>query len=598
MNRYFKLTAILSLFFLSAGLIIAHNSPATGYEPDIYASTPVLTWLFIALAMLGGAVIIIQQIISRGYKTSNMWFSGLMLLMVSKLSFLYVPYIRGYISWHGDNITHWGFVKDILQGGDYSTSNFYPITHVLNAQNILITDVADHFILNLSTSIISILFIIFTYLLATAILPKRGQQVMATLIAAAVMIGGIYNFLLMPNGWSVFLLPLLFFLYFKQQDNKIYTIPFLIVLVMYPFFHVLTGLMIAVVFLLFAIMGRVLLFFEKRSNRPLPLKKPPPIIFPFMIVLAILIPWTLAFNTFHLNLRVIWEQITSGAPGAIGETEGILSKLGLQSFDIVILYLKLYGALTILIILTVVGLILIWRRMRKNSTNYSLAPLLYMGVISLFFGFLYFLYFVGAPGLSAIDAERMLAYCMLFTPLLAAVCLYRLAYLIKLRYLSFVFIFIILIVTAGMSIRDVYYSPYNIKPNLQISASTMQGAEWFVESKEQDSMVDTLETKTNPRRLADAILGYDKARERSDFRGPTVPDHFGYDVNSVFGQGISKNAFLVLSDIDQITYTSIWEAVGRFKEEDFEQLEKDPTVDKLYSNGECKIYLISAKLYR
>ena len=39
---------------------------------------------------------------------------------------------------------------------------------------------------------------------------------------------------------------------------------------------------------------------------------------------------------------------------------------------------------------------------------------------------------------------------------------------------------------------------------------------------------------------------------------------------------------------------SMWDTVGRFNKDDFEKLEQDLTVNKLYSNGECDVWYIRA----
>ncbi|MHB8104701.1 MAG: hypothetical protein ACYDG5_04085 [Dehalococcoidales bacterium] len=191
MKNLTKVIVILSLISLSASLLLAHNSPATGYELDIYNSTPVLTWVFLSIAMLGGAVIIVQQVVTKGYQSSRTWLLGLIVLVLSRFGWLYVPYIRGYYTWLGDNITHWGYIKDVLNTGHFYTENYYPVTHSLVSQTLLVTDIPIQSATNLSTAFFSVFFIVATYLLATAVMPKRGQQLLATVIAAIVMIGGV-----------------------------------------------------------------------------------------------------------------------------------------------------------------------------------------------------------------------------------------------------------------------------------------------------------------------------------------------------------------------------------------------------------------------
>ena len=594
MNKFTKVIVILSLISLSSGLLLAHNSPATGYELDIYKSTPILTWVFIILAMLGGASIIIQQVVTKGFETSQTWLSGLFVLVLSRLSFLYIPYIRGYVTWHGDNITHWGYLEDILETGHFFTENYYPITHSFISQSILITDTPIQFAANLSTGILSVFFILATYLLATAVLPKRGQQLLATVIAGVVMIGGGYNVFLMPNGWSILMLPLLFFFYFKKRTSPGYTLLFVLMLAMYPFFHPLSGLVIVMVLLGILIFRQLIRLIWRKSPGHYVLTKSDSSLVPAMLELTILIPWILSFNAFRPNLRLIWSQITSGGPDVLGAMGDTLSKIGVQGLDIVILYLKLYGTTTVLIILSLIGLILAWRQIRKVNSGQDMVRVLYIGVAFSLPGFLYFLYLIGMPGLRAIGATRLLAYTLVFTPVIAAVALYEINRLVRARSVCCILLLIVLAVPAGLSSMNLYSSPYNVKPNAQITLRNVQGMEWFVKNK--DPRIICLETLSNPPRLAEGVLGYAEASKRRDLShsAPFLPDHFMYDTKRYLGEGISEDRYFILNDIDRITYSTVWKAVGRFNNEDFEKLENDPTVDRLYDNGEMDVYYVHA----
>ncbi|MCL4417461.1 MAG: hypothetical protein M1365_12335, partial [Actinobacteria bacterium] len=232
--RYLKIVvAITSFVLLAIALLIAHESPAIGYELSIYSATPLAFWVCLFLGFTGGIGILIHQIVTNGYRDSYFWLIGLLILILSRITLLCLPYIRGYISWAGDNITHLGLVKDILFGGHFAGDNYYPITHILLSQVITVTGIPDNFVVNLSTTVFSVIFILSMYLLATAILPHRGQQLLVLILTGGVMLGGGYNVLLMPNGWSIFLMPLLFYCYYKRAIISV-RILFIILLVLYP----------------------------------------------------------------------------------------------------------------------------------------------------------------------------------------------------------------------------------------------------------------------------------------------------------------------------------------------------------------------------
>jgi hypothetical protein len=594
MKNLTKVIVIFSLISLSSAILIAHVHPATGWELDIYASTPILTWFFLIIAALSGAGIIIQQVVTKGYESSRTWLSGLLLLIMSRLVLLYVPFIRGYYTWHGDNLDHWGYIKDILSTGHFYTGNFYPATHSLISQTVLVTDIPIQLVTNLSTAVFSVFFIVAIYLLATAVLPKRGQQLLATVIAAIVVMEGGYNFLLMPNGWSILMCPLLFYFYFKRQSISAYVIPFLLLIMMYPFFHPLSTLMIASSLLVVFLFRQIIRFYQRNHNNDGISTKSNSALIPAILELVILIPWILSFNAFDLNLRQMWQQITSGGSNVLEGIGDILSKINMHGFDAVILFVKLYGADIILILLSLVGLILIWRQIKRANNTQKLLPACDIGVAFLFFGFLYVLYYLGAPGLGSIGGIRLICYTIMFTPILAAITLFRISQTIRCKFFSCILLLVLLAIPAGLSSLDLYHSPYNIEPNLQITLRNIRGMEWFLENK--DPQIITLNVLSTPYRFAEGLLGNIEANKRTDFPqyGADVPDHFAYDSYSFFGESQSKDRYLVLNDVDRLNYTTVWQMVGRFNDADFEKLEGDPTVDKLYSNGETDIYYVHA----
>lgn len=592
MNKAISITAILSLIMICCSLLIAYVTPSTGYELDIYQSTPLLTWVFVLLAMLGGAGIIIHQVITRGYRTSRIWLIGLIILVLSRFTFLYLPYIRGYVTWNGDNISHWGYIKDVVSTGHFYVENVYPITHSLLSQIILITGAPIQYVTNLSTAFLSVFFIIATYLLATAVLPKRSQQLLATTIAGIVMIGG-FNVLLMPNGWSILMLPLLFYFYFKRQSNLAYTILFVLMLALYPFFHPLSALMAAAVFFAVLIVYWFLRIIPQKKDIFIMGNSPAYLLVPIMLVMSILITWILSFNRFRVNIRQMWAQIVSGGPDVLGGMEDTLSKIQMSGFDVIGLYIKLYGSITFLIILSMIGILLFVFQLIKVKGN--IRPPLSTDIATAFllFGFIYFLFLIGFPGMSSIGASRMLAYVALFTPLLAAITLYGLIKTIRFKLLSAILLMILLMIPAVLNIMGIYSSPYIIQPNIQITQADMTGMSWMINNKSKSE--GCIYIMNRPSRYADGIMGKMAEASREDIsirQIMKISDHWGYDEYATVGEQYLVDKYAGITKMDRIIYSTIWSKVGRFNDADFIKLKKDPTVNSLYTNGEMDVYYI------
>lgn len=591
-GRALSIVAIVCFILLAIALLIAHASPATGYELDIYNATPLSVWVCLFLSFIGGISILGHQIATKGYRDSRFWLIGLLVLILARMSVLYLPYIRGYISWGGDNISQLGMIKDILSSGHFPTNAYYPITHVLLSSGISVTGIPDIILVNLSTTFLSVMFVLSTYLLATAVLPHKGQQLLAALVTGGVMLGGGYNVFLMPNGWSILLMPLLFYCYFKRAIAP-YTILFAILLVLYPFFHPLSALVV-IISLGALELSRWLLPRILKPRATLassPDIRPSPT--PMLIELTIFLPWVLSFQQFHPSLRLMWQQITTGVgPEVIAGIETSLSKVNVHGMDFVTLLFKMYGVTIIFLILALIGIFFLWRQVRSGSIGRKEYDLACFASVLLVSGIFYGYYLSGGPGSGALAGERLLFYVAAFTPVFAAFALYELFKRLNFRRLAWGGIICLVILSSVLSIRSLYRSPYIIQPNLQITQMEMTGMIHLI--KEKDTTIGCAHIMRFPYRFADGILGTIETNRRGDLSYNVVQpsDHLGYDEHSTLGEQYSQNRYAAITKFDRILYTTVWHEVGRFNDADFERLEQDPTVDKLYSNGELDVYLI------
>jgi hypothetical protein len=143
-----------------------------------------------------------------------------------------------------------------------------------------------------------------------------------------------------------------------------------------------------------------------------------------------------------------------------------------------------------------------------------------------------------------------------------------------------------------LSVFGLFPSPYIHRPTPQITTMDMHGMEWSFDKKDRD--IQYVHTMSVPYRFADAILGKDERAQRSDIQryAPFVPDHFNYPEKIYFGENYSSDKYLVLTKLDKIVYITVYKPVGRFNEADFIRLEDDPSVQSLYSNGECNVHYI------
>ena len=588
-----KILAIACFILIFLSGFIAYSHPSKGYELSIYESTPTFVWIFLIFSIIGGVTIIVHQVYTKEYKSSNFWLFGFLILILSRMTLLYIPFIRGYYTWRGDNISHIGHVKDVLLTGHFSTDNFYPVTHILLAECISISGSPIELIINHSTALFSVFYVVSIYLLATAVLPKRDAQLLSVAATGGVLFN-LYNVYLMPNGWSILYLPLLFFFFFKSFKSLEYKLLLVIMLVLYPFFHPLSSTVLVIMLLTIGFVSSLMYIIEHKKISLGNILHSFPIT-QVLIILVIFLPWLLSFSWFNLNIRGLYAAMTTGhSLDVIAQMGSTLDKIGLHGFEFVKFVIKVMGDEIIFLALSIIAAIILLKSYKNLNTIKSNENLIILLGITFIIGITYASYLFNIiPGLENIGSHRLLAYLVIFTPIFVGFSFQH--FLSKKRNYITASLCIVIIMTASViSILSLYPSPYVIRPNLEVTEMDMHGFEWFVNYKSRD--IGCTHIMSPPFRFADAILGNSEEDKRTDIghRAPQIPDHFYYTVRDRLGESHKKDRYAAITQMDKVIYDTVWEMVGRFDKDDFKKLGNDKTVDKLYCNGECDVWYVHA----
>ncbi len=629
LNIKLKLICISCFMFSLLSILIAYFHPAYGYELSLYDSTPSIVWFSLILSIIGALFIVIYQIFTNKYISSNFWMVGISILLWNRLILLYIPYIRGYFSWRGDNISHVGALKDIIASGHVPSNNVYPISHIFLSMVYEIIGLSQNIIVNYSTSIFSIFYVISIYLLARVILYAKKEQILA--VTSVVVVFFSYNVFLMPNGWSQLYLPLLVFLYFKsleKHNSSQYKLLFVILLIMFPFFHPLSSLY--AIFMLISIGIAIFLIhsflteeksdekliyqakrytftrqlvsnFVKRlktgiSNASILIRnyKYRLPLTAILIEIVVLIPWVLSFQAFQLNLRMFYNSVLTGtSPDVIKGMQNTLDKINLSGMDFIQLLIKSEGANLIFLGLFTISLFILDKKLYNLQKSKNL---LILSGITIFTGFIYAAYLFGiVPGLHAIAAQRIKSYIMLFTPISAGVVFtyfFQKKLVVKKVNLFPILCMFIILTASMLSIYSLYPSPNVINPNPSITRMDMDATEWFV--YHHNKVILTTYITSPIYRFTDGILGTVEGRNifGSRYRHTTVPDHFNYTEMNKLGESYLEDRYMMITMFDTVIYDTVWSMVGRFNSQDFDRLLEDTSVEKLYSNGETEIFFI------
>jgi len=594
-----KVAGSLGCILLAITNISVLLNPARGYELSFYDSIPIFTWYFLLIASFCGIYIAAYEVYTKHCYVSSTWLYGLLILLLSRINFLLIPYNRGYIGWCGDHLTHVGFVRDIITSANISGDNFYPTTHIIIASISTVSNISFNTVIMCSTALLSAFFVLSYYLLGNFLF-KDKRIVILTIASLGCAFLSDYDLFLRPNGWAVLLLPFILYLLFRAiepHNGNTYLLLSVIVIILVPFIHVNNGMVVAIFLTTYVIFNLFVFLFNALKNRSADQSAIPggsTISILFILLFVIFSYWVLTFRFFYSNLNRLFDALLLSSEGrdVFGSMGESASKLQLDAPDLISLVIKIEGTKVVILLLFFLSLCIYYRNpglVHKSRINVFNTFI----IATFFFGFGYFLFILGVPGLDAIAGERFLRYTVVFAALLMGVVYLHLLSYKKLFCVAICFLLIIFVFY--ISIFGLVPSPNIQRPTPQVTLMEMKGMEWSLIHK--DNAIGYIKVMSPPYRYADAILGVDERKGRADIGVyiDTVPDHFNYENLIYFGSNIDSDKYLVLTEYDKVIYQTVWNTVGRFNYSDFVRLKNDESVSALYSNDECDVYFINSK---
>lgn len=645
-----KLVACCCFILIVVALLLAWNAPATGYESSIYKATPMLVWVLLIFSAACGIGIVVHQVYTRQHETSRLWGLGLLLILFSYTAILSLHIIRGYAFWsYGDPATHLGEIQNIVGTGYVAGDNFYPIATTYAAQLSQICNL-DPLIFHKLVPIIFILICVaFIYLLAKAVLPDKGGVILATVVGLTLICGATPGFSYLhftPNRLADLLFPMALFLLVKSFSAGAWRwrALFILTVFLFPVFHPVPSVALAVVLVTLPL-AKVIFDKVAKSGRKVidsGLKFS-------LVALAVLIVWGGGWlSSFHMPQGLItslaaesYSMPESSAsiiepvplePSAITEPSAVTgayprpepytletapapSRVQGKVPNFVRLIdairyaqaygysamghiFSLYGTVFLYIVLALIALPIIWSRISRQFNLQNLAS--FYGPLAAIALVIVALYFT-ALGFNPL---RFLIYIVLICALFVSFVLCEIIekarashYSIYLRLLAPMLVAIILIGALGNGIGKLYNSPYTLRDNSQITQTEITGMDWLFDKKDYSLAMTTHVLPSH--RFADFLLTREERSQRQDipfrFRPATSPpSHFGYHKGAWLGEYYSEDIYVVLSERDRLRYVEVHPALAKYRyyPEDFERLEGDPTVDKLYSSGGLDVYLV------
>jgi len=570
----------------AALLLIDRNSPATGYELSIYESLPAVVWICLIAALAGGTGIVVHQAFAD--QKGEYWLLGFFILVLVVSVVLLLPVFRGYYLYSGeDTNAHVQLADEILQTGRFRPENSYPITHTLMAELAQVCGVAPLHVVKYIPVLFTVLFMLFSYLLATSVMPQRGQALLAA--ATTALFFNYYHVCTYPQALAVMTLPLIFYLYFKGflDASLPFRVAFVTLLLVFPFFHPAPAAVLIVCLL--AAEGTKLAWRVRagRTQAPSNAATNSVTFGPTLICSVTFLTWISSSYIFAKTVYNVLNWLVGEIESIprVAEVEQMFEARGLDLQAQVILGFKLYGDNIIYLGLSTIALLIVgWRFLQRDTRVGNLSILSITFLVS---GPAWVLIF--ATTLLVTLGRLLSANIMMWaTPVMAAFALGET--LGRWRRARVTVITAILVLASVLGVLSVYHSPYILQPSWQITLHDVRGSEWFWAHAEVPGP-GALITLGIPRVRADGLV--------------QVPEHFGYATNATLGESFPIDLYMLIGErfrlsaadpvLSRAAISDARLASPGFNRDDLQRLTRDRSVQNLYSNGELDAFLVRAE---
>ena len=582
-------TGLLAIGFvaLTAGALVAHNSPASGYEVSLYTATPATVWALL------GAAFGISLVVALG--TAATWLRRLSLGLGggTAMTFVGMPVIRGY--WFisgGDALTHLGWAHGIKAGGIQPAELRYPGLHT---GSILFSRTMGVELTHAMMLVIVMLFGLFFVFVSISTHLVLEHSYSST-------IGAFSAFLLLPiTTLSTFVSPhsmsqtILFsavavylFLKYVRSRKPLFSVSgigaFLaitsIALVIY---HPQLAAHMLVV--LVGISG--IQFLYRRSGSVDTIATHRPIYGQTGFLAAAFVTWAANHELirdaarFHLISTIEYVLSGDGSAGDSVDTRAAsLTEIGGSVTEIV---LKLLGPELVFCVLAVV--LVVWALFDERFRRKTHGLIIYFAVALIGLIGLFTIYFFGSTGQMYF---RVFGFSMLLVTIMGAVAIVQgVDHLTTDR--SSGIVYSLLVLGFGLllvaSLIAVFPSPYIYDSSPHVTEQSMSGHELAFENRDDD--VQFVGIRSGPNRYADALnQELDRTRTYGSIDGAEIEDGIA--------RQYSEDRYLVVGQPDRDRELIAYQQL-RYTETQLDSIDSQSGVNRVQSTGEVDVYFVSGE---
>ncbi|QKG92034.1 hypothetical protein HPS36_03900 [Halorubrum salinarum] len=513
-----------------------------------------------------------------------------------------VPFLLGYKIPAGDLLTHAGDIRTIQFHGEIIeaprarfSSQHRPAFHILSVILDSVTDGifehrSNYIVFGVLTSVGNFLYI----LIIGLIFRRKGWPVVYSIFGALLAMSVSAK----PATFAfqtVFMLGLYLLLNISEFESqyKKYSLMFLVVSAGIWPFHQIPPIALTVVTIIVFIIGLTNLYMKSGSSSL------PNVVFLFSLTTVVGLFGYLWFTFTPYFRQAIFKLVGSGSEtlSAVGQSATLTEKFGFSYLEVGVLVLKVYGPLLILLGLGGLGIILY---ILPNIDSYykKTTPLLTI-LIAVSFAWTPIEFFGG--NLIA-SWGRALRLGQMLSPIFAGIFLMYLFNSIETNVTGktfrtiLIFLSISALLTTGLVVHQgaMYDSPWVEQSNTYITESEITGWQWYFDSK--STMRGTVTLNRRSHRFMQLLMTPNERIERRNdisYRDPnmkaTAPPHFGG--TTPLGDMFRDTYYIDTKPVrlNRIVVHPSWQ----FTENDFELLESDRSVNRIYDNENFRAHTIN-----
>ena len=610
LKQIITLLTSAAFFLLTMGILSAWNTPATGYEVSIYASTPLLYWIGLAFGFSVAFVILLMELKGARlpkYLSSVKW----ILLGLCIISLTTLLIIRGYYGYNfnGDTGSHIGNLLSALTSG--TVSEIYPNLYFHTLFLTLLTSGDLLYIIKITPALFILMFILGIYLLSREVLPKKQMAVLSVFVACSLPFGSVSNYtgcgpLPCYLPYMIVLLlftPLTLYAVFRivnNRDRKPFLILALILLVSAIFYHILASFIILI--FIIVLCGYIILQRKKYWNA---FEIIPSLISIIAVTGIGWLFWITMMRYLRIPVSSVYNALfledtgTVYSAGLVDQT-GMAFGGGMDFADVLNVLISQFGSTGLLLLFIALSVPIVYFGSRKNDAYKNVIPF-YLTILPL----------MVVAGLSLISWSsfqpgRIVMFVTIVGVMLSGVVLYELYQLfinskIKVKRILSILTAIGLIVGLFVLGLHMYYPTIEVHSPLSYNTQAeVSGMEFYFSKGNLDYQYLRLPSAPLLGRFSQLMYGssYIQNQKYSIYYGDivseTVDYHFGYDTNDSFSETVSSPSYLLIDERD-VLYQENYDLWKQYKllwvSDDYTHLEYDSGLKKILDNHEMQWYL-------